>query len=208
MLVFLHGRGEIGNSKENPDDLLKVLKHGPPKLIEKNQWYPPEPMYVASPQCQEDWWDRHTIDRFINYVIRKNENIDKNRIYLTGLSMGAFAIFNYLSNSDMSIQIAAAVPICGKGELTQEKINNLSKTPIWVFHGDKDDVVSPSFSKSIIKEIKKVKYKSTNKLTIYPKVKHDSWTITYNGSGMGQESKNYDVFDMDVFRWMCEHTVD
>ena len=40
------------------------------------------------------------------------------------------------------------------------------------------------------------------KLTIYPGVGHDSWTRTYNSSGMGDESTDYDPFDISIYDWM------
>jgi predicted peptidase len=47
-------------------------------------------------------------------------------------------------------------------------------TPLWIFHGEEDDVVPVSYSRKIYNEIvrlggTKVKY------TEYPSVKHNSW---------------------------------
>src|SRR2546426_1141421 len=42
LLLFLHGAGERGS------DVMRVKKHGPPKIVENE---PDFPFLVASPQC-------------------------------------------------------------------------------------------------------------------------------------------------------------
>src|SRR6185295_14488401 len=53
LLVFLHGSGQIGNSKDDATDLDSVLREGPPHLILLGTWAPQYPMIVASAQCHE-----------------------------------------------------------------------------------------------------------------------------------------------------------
>ncbi|NIT55987.1 MAG: phospholipase, partial [Aliifodinibius sp.] len=48
-------------------------------------------------------------------------------------------------------KFAAAVPICGGGDLTRAFM--LADMPIWAFHGTKDQIVEPEFSRSIIEAI-------------------------------------------------------
>jgi predicted peptidase len=48
------------------------------------------------------------------------------------------------------------------------------RTPLWIFHGDADDVVPVSLSRNIYNEIIKLGGKNT-KYTEYPGVKHNSW---------------------------------
>ena len=47
---------------------------------------------------------------------------------------------------------AAAVPICGGGILPSSAI---VKTPVWVFHGDEDELVNVSESRRMIDALKK-----------------------------------------------------
>ena len=49
---------------------------------------------------------------------------------------------------------AAAIPVCGAGDLSQAK--NLTHLPIWCFHGDKDTVVPFSASRKMNKEMKRL----------------------------------------------------
>ena len=60
----------------------------------------------------------------------------------------------------------------------------LEKVPIWMFHGEKDDVI-PIESSLFIYEYLKEKNKNIY-LTTYPNVMHDSWTMTY---------ENQEVYD-------------
>ena len=202
LLIFLHGYGERGNSQTDPTTLNKILVHGPCKMIKSGTWNPSTEMFVVSPQCHGDWWNRDLVKQFVEYLMDSNDQIDTSRIYLTGLSMGGFATFDLLCSFGEASHIAAAVSICGKGELSEEGNKNLSKIPLWVFHGDADGTVSPEYSKAIVPIINELNPPVPAKLTIYPGVGHDSWTMTYNGSGMGKEDANHDAFDQDIYTWM------
>lgn len=205
LLIFLHGYGERGNSQTDHATLNKILVHGPCKMINNGTWKPSMDMFVASPQCHGDWWNRDLIKQFIEFLMESNDQIDQSRIYLTGLSMGGYATFDLLSVFGTDAHVAAAVPICGSGVMSEFGTANLAKIPLWVFHGDADKTVSTDFSKAIVPAINALNPKVKAKLTIYPGVGHDSWTRTYDGSGMGQEDSSYDPFNMDIYIWMNQY---
>lgn len=202
LLIFLHGAGEKGNSSSNPILLDMVLRHGPPKLIQGKKWSPVYPMIVVSPQCHENSWDPAKIHRLIKFLL-VNFKVNKKRIYLTGLSMGGFGTFNYLTAAADSGLVAAAVPICGGGNAS--KAEEMKHIPLWAFHGDSDEIVDVSASINMVNAINSKKPPVRAKLTLYPGVGHDSWTRTYDGSGMGTESEAYDPFAMDIYRWMLQY---
>lgn len=204
LLIFLHGYGERGNSQANPLELDKILRNGPCKLIKQGFWNPSHEMIVASPQCHGDWWERTSIKNFIEFLM-KTYKVDRSRIYLTGLSMGGYATFDLLSAFGEDSHIAAAVPICGSGVLSDSGAQNLAKIPLWVFHGDADNTVSPEYSKAIVPAINALNPKVKAKLTIYPGVGHDSWSMTYNSSGMGKENPAFDAFNQDIYSWMYNY---
>jgi predicted peptidase len=205
LLIFLHGYGERGNSKTDPSALAKILFHGPPKLINSGNWTMKNKMYVASAQCHGDWWNRDMLKQFIEYLMESNDKIDTSRIYLTGLSMGGYATFDLLGTFGEGAHIAAAVPICGSGVLSEEGNSKLSKIPLWVFHGDADQTVTPEYSKAIVPAINQLNPEVKAKLTVYPGVGHDSWTMTYDGTGMGKEDPTFDPFDKDIYSWMNQY---
>lgn len=202
LLIFLHGVGETGNSQENPEILDDILIHGPPKLIDKNKWNPTKPMVVVSPQCHEGWWNADKLKDFVEYIL-KNYKINVRRIYVTGLSMGGMGTFSYIGTYGDSAWVAAAVPICGSGTLNQA--GNFYKTPIWAFHGDADFTVPHQGSMDMVEEINRYHPMVDAKVTIYPGVGHDSWTRTYDGTGMGDESEDYAPFNQDIIDWMLQY---
>ena len=53
----------------------------------------------------------------------------------------------------------------------------LAKLPIWVFHGAKDEVVTPEQSQQMVDAIKKAG--GDIRYTLYPEAGHDSWTESY-----------------------------
>ena len=101
--------------------------------------------------------------------------VDKQRMYLTGLSMGGYGTWTLAAAYPRVF--AAAVPICGGGD--PKKAEQLVHLPIWAFHGAKDSVVPPSRSETMVEAIKTAGGKNV-KLTIYPDAGHDSWTQTYD----------------------------
>lgn len=200
LLVFLHGAGEKGDSEANPDVLNLLLAYGPPKLIEKKQWHPTYPLIVASPQSEEPW-EKNKLHEFIRFVI-DNYRINKGRIYVTGVSMGGYGTFRYAAMGKESFA-SAVVPICGGGNTADA--GKIADLPVWAFHGLADHIVPASHSVTMINAINAKGPSVKAKLTMYPGVKHDSWTMTYDGSGMGKESKEYDAFDMNIYDWMFRY---
>ena len=167
LILFLHGAGERG------DDLEKVKVHGPPKIVESKKDFP---FIVVSPQCpKDDWWPKMA-DVLINLLddIVSRYNVDKERIYLTGLSMGGYGTWSLAC--EYPDQFAAIAPICGGGN--PEKACNLKNVPIWVFHGAKDNAVPLKRSEEMVNAVKACG--GDARLTVYSDVGHDSWTVTYN----------------------------
>jgi predicted alpha-1,2-mannosidase len=104
--------------------------------------------------------------------------VDKNRIYITGLSMGGFATWELIQR--FPFKFAAAVPVCGGGD--PSFASKLVHLPLWAFHGDADNTVLPQRSQEMIKAIKA---DGGNPLyTEYPGVGHGAWTATYANQKM------------------------
>ena len=106
--------------------------------------------------------------------LKSNYNIDFNRVYLTGLSMGGQGTWEWAKKQPK--RFAAIVPICGYSDAN--KVKKIRKMPIWVFHGAKDTIVPIEESNQIVALLRD--YKSQVKFTVYPEANHDSWTETYN----------------------------
>ena len=180
LILFLHGIGERGNDLE----LLKI--HGIPKIVEKEKKFP---FIAISPQCPADydWRDEVIQKKLLNLLIKtlNNYRVDKDRVYITGLSMGGYGTWALATKRpDL---FAAAVPICGGGEPSTASL--MKNLPIWVFHGARDEVVLPEESEKMVRALQKVKGKV--RYTLYPNAYHDSWTETYA--------------NQELYNWLLTH---
>jgi len=165
LMLFMHGAGERG------DDLELVKKWGPPKIVVGRKDFP---FVVASPQCASGKrWDVAAMAALVDDLAGRL-SVDKERIYVTGLSMGGYGSWQMLARYPRLF--AAAVPICGGGD--PKSAAAIKDIPIWAFHGDKDTAVPLSRSQQMIDAIKEAGGEKAE-LTVYPGVGHNSWSATY-----------------------------
>lgn len=171
LLLFLHGMGERG------DDPKLLYNNGLPKLIRQGKKLP---FIIVMPQCPEDsfWTEESKALHLLLEQLKKEHRIDDTRIYITGLSMGAFGTYDMLSRYPHVF--AAGIAICGGiGNMyTRFNLDRLKETPLWIFHGEKDPVVPARESKDIFSYLQSAGAKDV-KLTLYEDLEHDSWTRTY-----------------------------
>ncbi len=181
--LFLHGAGERGN------DNISQLVHGS-KLFLKKESREKYNSWVIFPQAPKyDWWgykDPYKLNynvkesKAMSLVVKlmdnfsKRNDVNQNKIYVSGLSMGGMGTFVILNlRPDM---FAAATPICGDGD--PNSVNNYAKKiPIWIFHGSDDTVVSPKKSLKMANAI--IDAGGSPKITFYENVGHDSWNNAF-----------------------------
>ena len=173
VMLFLHGAGERG------EDLKLVKVHGPPKLVEERSDFP---FIVISPQCPKDqWWpgdvQQHLLAELLDSVLTRF-NTDRERVVVTGLSMGGFGSWTLTARHPA--RFSAAVPICGGGD--PDDAEQLKSVPFWVFHGAKDFGVPLKLSETMVDAVQKAG--GSAKLTVYPEAGHDSWTETYKNEAV------------------------
>ena len=167
VMFFMHGAGE------RDTDLEMIKKHGPPKLVGKmpelNQFI------IISPQWPDSktWWDTTALKGLIDHTLA-TQPVDKDRVTITGLSMGGYATWGLLAaHPDLA---ACAVPICGGGD--PSKAASFKHVPIHCYHGAKDNVVPQKKSDEMIEALKKAG--ANPEYTIFPNAGHDSWTDAYS----------------------------
>ena len=177
LIIFLHGSGEKGN------DIEKVKVHGPFKYLKNHEI----DAFVLAPQCPEnEYWNSEALYNLI-LKIQKENKIDTNRIYLTGLSMGAWGAWN-LAFAHPEV-FAALVPIAGFVDRIPMIENcKIKAIPTRIFHGLLDDVVDVNYSISIYKKLQKCN--PDVQLTIFDDANHDSWTRVYDNK--------------DTYEWMLK----
>lgn len=163
LILFLHGSGERGL------DLDLVRKHGPHRYWEGKA----SPFLIVAPQCDPgSWWTPAALDDLLDEVEVKLR-VDRDRIYLTGLSMGGFGAWTLASTHPE--RFAAVVPICGGGD--PGDVAGLAHKPIWVFHGGKDPTVPLASSQEMVDALRRSG--GEPRFTVYPEAGHDSWTQAY-----------------------------
>jgi predicted peptidase len=164
LMLFLHGAGERG------DDLQRVKKWGPPRIVEDDAAFP---FVLVSPQTPAGRrWVSDQLAPVIEHVATRFK-IDRRRISVTGLSMGGYGTWAMATRyPDL---FAAAAPICGGGDPGQA--GRLKDLPIWAFHGGADPGVPVQHSQEMVDAIQRLGGRA--KLTIYPGVGHNSWSRTY-----------------------------
>ncbi|HWW02928.1 MAG TPA: prolyl oligopeptidase family serine peptidase [Candidatus Acidoferrum sp.] len=170
LMLFLHGAGESGH------DLAKVKTHGPPKIVETK---PDFPFILVSPQSPGRGWNPEVLNALLDDIMR-TYRVDKDRVYLTGLSMGGFGTWELAAAHPE--KFAAIAPICGGGNPQNAK--KLARLPIWVFHGAKDPTVPIERSREMVEALKAAG--ANVKFTVYPEAQHDSWTETYDNPAFYQ----------------------
>lgn len=205
LLIYMGGYGEAGNGTT---ELYKVLNQGCAKLISQGREFP---FLLISPQSTAQRWNENKIADFVNQIFAQYR-VDSSRVYFTGLSAGATGIWRYAAYYPE--KITAIVPIAGRGD--EPEVGNCpiaeNNIAVWAFHGNADNVVSWTRSANAVNIMNGVNVGANigcnppvdprAKLTVYPGVGHDSWTRTWDETGMGTELPEYDPFDMSVFDWM------
>jgi predicted peptidase len=192
VVLFLHGYGERGETGLPQTDV------GIGRAIRMSE--KPVPFIVVMPQClagthlwTEDAMEAQALAALDRTM--KEFNGDRERVYLTGLSMGGYATWDLAAKYPG--KFAAHVPICGgvrglkdhpeiAGALGRdakvtdpyaETAQRIGKTPVWIFHGDADDSVPVEESRKMAEALKAAG--ANYKYTEYPGVGHNSWDKAY-----------------------------
>jgi predicted peptidase len=176
LVLFLHGSGERG------DEIEKVKIHGPPKLVGQGKEFP---FVLVSPQCPVgSRWNAEELDQLVD-ELTELFRVDGQRLYVTGLSMGGSGTWSLISAQPG--KFAAAMPLCGRGDL--EAAEKIAKTPIWVLVGDKDRAETVQNCRDMAAALSQAG--GETKLTVYPDLPHDCWTVTYDNP--------------EVYAWLLSH---
>lgn len=144
LILFLHGAGEAGanNSAQvngNIDNLLAEAKR--------------RGAYLYAPQSPGAWSDLTLTGRVMSMIDRAlgEQNVDVDRLYVTGLSNGGGGTWNILSR--YGERFAAGVPICGVTPASDFAPANLVHQAIAAFHARNDGTVAVGTSRTVVNRI-------------------------------------------------------
>lgn len=176
VLLFLHGAGEQG--KENTRQLANITA-----MFKNNGDFISQCIFVC-PQTNNWWYLDSAADgdgggtltsayHLLEEIMQKY-SCDKNRIYLTGLSMGGYGTWEMLGRYGSTF--AAAIPLCGlisdfPGEVYKD-------IPIKIYHGTFDKTVPYAASQAMYDKIIAAGGKKAE-LTLLPEYDHNVWDYVY-----------------------------
>lgn len=191
VMLFLHGAGERG------DDNEAQLVHGAKLFLEEKNRENFKAVVIFPQAPKEDYWAKvevkrdtmpfqfdfkneekptkslHLVMKLMDSVVNQ-EFVKKDQVYVGGLSMGGMGTYEIIfKKPDM---FAGAFAICGGANPEIAKAYPKG-FPIWIFHGEKDDVVPPGLSKAMAREINH--YGGNAKLSLYPEDNHNSWDSAF-----------------------------
>jgi dienelactone hydrolase len=173
LVLFLHGADARG-----ADNARNYTHHG--MLLGARIWALPEyqarhPCLVVVPQTM-DHWAGASLDAALALVdaLCGEFDVDRDRIYVTGLSLGGFGTFNALAARPR--MFAAAVPVCGGGK--PETAASFAHVPMWVFHGARDELVKPEESRRMVEALRRAG--GAPAYTEYEGVGHNSFMDAYS----------------------------
>ncbi|MBT3483353.1 MAG: hypothetical protein HN457_18190 [Opitutales bacterium] len=171
-----------------------MTKHGPPKLV--SQFKELQRAIIVSPQCPKNsWWRTQALKALIDEVVEERGDIDLGRLYITGLSMGGYGTWSFISRYPNTF--AAAIPICGGGNpfnlpanrpprksgITNEFLPRglplAQNLPVLTFHRAQDTSVPIEETQTLV-DLLELAGSSAIKITTYPDARHvQIWEIVY-----------------------------
>jgi acetyl esterase/lipase len=185
IILFLHGRGERGSEG------MWQTQIGLPQAVRDHpdRW----PFIIVMPQCPlpNYWTDPEMLAMAMAALEQESAEFhaDPERTYLTGLSLGGYGSWEL---ARLYPRRWAAVAIAAGGvfwsyaperwqeasTLPGEYAHAVGRTPVWLFHGTEDNVVTPRESELMFEAFKAAG--GHIRLWLYQGLRHDCWTRAYD----------------------------
>ena len=179
LLIFLHGSGG-----SNGDVERFKWKGDVKRFTARGGEYPPSNILV--PQSKGHW-DPASLNKMLDFVLKKNPSIDSNRVYCIGYSMGGKGTWEWAMASPE--RFAAIIPKAFIPEMSG--IAGMVELPLWAMVGTRDSKTRVEGIKSMEKRLKELGSKVV-KTTYFEGANH--------GSAAGEIKKLEGVYD-----WLFSH---
>lgn len=189
LVVSLHGAGERRSTNTVPEEVYPTQVFVTPEA----QGF--QPHFVLHPWCPpgRQWVDQEfgegsydlaqmpassqmrALQALITDLLARFPAIHPDRVVITGLSMGGYGTLDAVARQPG--RFAGALAVCGGGPVPQAAAGIYGQTPLWLVHGDADNIVPVSGSRELVAAVLgaggRVRYRE------YPGAGHDTWTPTY-----------------------------
>ena len=187
VILFLHGSGERGD-----DNARQVAVGLGPYLRAHAGDFPAIVVFPQAPEGGE--WSQVADVAFAQLDAATREfGGDPDRTTLTGLSMGGFGAWDYALRQPG--RFAALVPVCGGLVIPRRPSMDVAAVagaadpyaaaaarlrgiPAWIFHGAKDDLVAPEYSRRMEAALRAAGARDA-RYTEFPDANHNSWDPAY-----------------------------
>lgn len=185
LVILMHGAGERGTNN------VAQLRWGAKEIFAWFAAHRQEFYFVAGQVPENQQWvdvpwaaPAHRMPKdpsavmaqqieFLEHGVFGRFPVDRQRVYVTGVSMGGYGTWDILCRR--TSWFAAAMPVCGGADIQQAW--RVRDVPIWIHHGDRDTVVPFARSREMTAALwacdGKVKY------TEHLNVGHDAWKPAY-----------------------------
>jgi hypothetical protein len=190
MCYFLAGNGEVATA-EKP---INLARNGSlPEYINKGNNIN---MMVLSIQHTVKDWNVELINEGIEHG-NATYPVNLKKVYLTGMSGGAFGCWNYAVK--YPAKITAIVPISGGGQTS--KACMLNDIAVYGFHNQVDNSVASSNTINMISSIKKCPPNKEVSQLLFPDTGHDCWRRVYDKNHKDW-SKSPNTPRVDIYEWL------
>jgi len=142
IVLYLHDNNEIWSDESSDIQLLQKI------LDDKS------PCIILAPKTNQNWcdWQPATVAIKLAKEVMETYKCDVDRLYIIGVGMGAFAVYDFIGHESDNNGIAAAVTI--GGAYMFELVENIKNVPLWVFYGA-SDFEPENYSLKMIDELNK-----------------------------------------------------
>lgn len=139
------------------------------------------PCFIYTPKTPTTWgdwsgWNDYYLSEPMSVALEMMDsligmyNIDTNRLYIYGISMGGEGVFDLFHKHPN--KFAAGMSVCGGGQAWWAR--NIAKTPFWMFHGSADNINPPEITERVYNELVRIGAEKTH-YTSYEGYGHDIW---------------------------------
>lgn len=147
---------------------------------------------VLAPQATGDRWDVAKVMKDVDWVLA-NRNVDSNRIYAIGMSMGGDGVASLAATYPN--RIAAAIVLAGALRPGQGDVANLNKVPLWVIRGQNDRAEAIAKTDKMVNEMRTQPDKAPR--LVYAKVK-----------GLDHRGHERMLYVRCFYDWLLSHRLD